>query len=1022
MMNLLLIKRLPIIIAMALGNVLFAQTITGNVSDVNGPIPGVNILVKNTNQGSVTDFDGNYSIDNIQPGTVLVFSYVGYTTVEITVKDQSVINVVLTEDTVSLDEVVVVGYTAQKRESINGAISSVDMGDLSKSKVVDVSQALQGQVSGVFVAANTGAPGDGIKLRIRGEGTIGKNDVLYVIDGVPTRDITFLNQADIKSISVLKDAAAGAIYGSRSSAGVVVITTKNGKKGKPLVDVEINSGAYFVTNLPKLLNTKQYLSTLDQAWHNTQGNDASAVSPYAFDAENRTDLADTNWLNELFTTGISKNAQVSFSGATDNFNYLLSGGYYGIDGIVVENNDQFQRFNFRLNLNTNLTDRFKIGTNVQLSHLKQDKLSSSGDTPGIIRHALLRPPVIPVYKNPTDPTYTTNNPYTDLPFYTGPDNGWSEIYEYTSNPIAIVNFTDDVRKTFQLFGNVFGEWAVLPDNTLKFKSNLGVDIKYNHNKSFASNYGDNNINDTSNPYYGMGRINRPNGLDENRGEEQNFTFTNTLNYIKTLNEEHDINALLGMEYISSRQSAVGGSRQNYDIYTDPFRYLDFGSTQNIWSSGSAVNWALLSYFASGSYAYQNKYFASATMRADASSRFGANNKWGYFPSFSAGWVLSKEPFLNQKDWLSNLKLRASWGQGGNQEIANNAYETLVTTTGGIINIVRYGNPDLKWETTTQTNIGVDLAFLKNKLSFSVDYFNKRTTDMLLTVGLPAVSVGVIDRTYVNAGEVLNKGFEFFLKYQNYDREFKYNINSNLSTLKNNVEKLYTYVKNITDNATHTITVVNQPISSYYGYKFDGIYQNTTEINAHLFSNTNNVQPGDIKFKDLNNDGQINADDRTYIGNSIPKITYGINFNSEYKNFDFSFMLQGVSDVDRYNDLKQILNYDSRPFNSTTAVLKSWSGEGTSNTTPRLTFNNNGGANVSDVFVEDASYLRLKNIELGYTLRNSILGLNNLRIYLSGQNLFTISDYTGLDPESTSLIDMGTYPQSSAFILGIKAKL
>ncbi|MFV0540852.1 MAG: SusC/RagA family TonB-linked outer membrane protein, partial [Aestuariibaculum sp.] len=560
------------------------------------------------------------------------------------------------------------------------------------------------------------------------------------------------------------------------------------------------------------------------------------------------------------------------------------------------------------------------------------------------------------------------------------------------------------------------------DKALKFNSNLGVDIKYSHNKNFAANYGDNNISDTSNQYYGMGRNNRPNGLDENRGEEKTFTFTNTLNYVKTFNELHDVNFLLGMEYITSKQSAVGGSRQNYDITSEPFRYLDYGSTENIWNSGSAVNWALFSYFTSANYAYNDKYFLTATVRADASSRFGKNNKWGYFPSFSGGWIISKEQFMENADWLSNLKLRASWGQGGNQEIANNAYETLVTTTGGIVNIIRYGNPDLKWETTTQTNFGIDIGLFKNKLFFSIDYFNKKTTDMLLTVGLPAVSVGVIDRTYVNAGEVVNKGFEFGLNYQNYDNEFKYSINTNLATLNNNVEKLYTYVKNITNEATHTITTVGQPISSYYGYQFDGIYQNETEVSSHLFSNANNTKPGDVKFRDINNDGQINADDRTFLGSSIPKITYGINFNAEYKNFDFSFLLQGVADVDRYNDLKQILNYDSRPFNSTTAVLNSWNGEGSSNIIPRLTFNNNGGANVSDIFVEDASYIRLKNIELGYSLNKPPLGLNNLRLYVSGQNLFTITDYTGLDPESTSLIDKGTYPQSSAFIFGVKAKL
>ena len=1003
------------------GSVLSAQTVKGVVSDNSGPLPQVNISVKGTQINTVTDFDGNYSINNVEANAILVFSYIGYVTKEVPFQGNSTVNVVLVEDSQKLGEVIVVGYTSQKKASITGAISTVDMGDLSKTRIADVAQALQGQIAGVFVAANTGAPGDGIKLRIRGEGTLGNNEVLYVVDGVPTRDISFLSQSDVKTMTVLKDAAAGAIYGSRAAGGVVLITTKSGLKGRSSFDVDYFSGIHFATNLPKMLNTDQYLTVKDQAWHNTAGNAASAVSPYAAD-RNRTDLSDTDWQDELFTTGISKNFQASASGGSENVQYLFSGGYFGQDGIVVENNDRYQRFNFRSNVSADVSDRFKVGTNIQLSYAKQDKLSSSGDVPGVIRQALIRTPVIGVYKDVNDPTYSASNPYTDLPFYTGPNEGWSKIYEFGSNPIAIVHFTDDKRNTFQTFGNVFGEYALLKDKSLKFKSNLGVDIRFTHNKNFASNYGDSNISDTSNPFFGLGRNNRPNGLDENRGQDMAFTFTNTLNYLKTFNDLHNVNLLLGMESISSKSAAIGGSRQNFDNTTDAFRYLDYGSLVNIYNSGSASNWALLSYFASGTYGYANKYFATATVRADASSRFGPNNKWGYFPSVSAGWVLSEEGFMDKADWISNLKVRASWGQAGNQELPNNAYETLVSSTGGVINVIRYGNPDLKWETTTQTNFGLDLGILKNKLSFTADYFSKTTDDILLTVGLPAVSVGVIQRTFVNAGEVTNKGFEFGVNFQNNDNEFTYGINANVATLTNRVNKLQEFVKNLTDDFTRTKTEVGQPISSFYGYQFDGIYQNTAEVNTHLFSNSNATQPGDIKFKDLNGDGQINADDRTFIGNPIPKVTYGINFNAGYNNFDFSFLLQGVEGVDRYNDLKQILNYDSRPFNSTTAVLDSWNGEGTSNTIPRLTFNNNGGGNVSSVFVEDASYLRLKNIELGYTFGKSIIGLQDLRLYLSGQNLFTITDYTGLDPESTSLIDKGTYPQSKSFIFGVRVKL
>ncbi len=1002
---------------------LFAQTVSGTVSDKNGPLPSATVIIKGTSTNTVTDLDGKYTIE-AKPNDVLVFAYIGYISQEIPNNGSGVINVTLSEDTAQLTEVVVTGYTSQSKVSISGAVAQVNLDNMAKTRIADVAQALQGQVAGVFVAANTGAPGDGIKLRIRGEGTLGNNDVLFVVDGVPTRDIGFLTQNDVKSMTVLKDAASAAIYGSRAAGGVVVITTKLGAVGKSGISVDVFTGMHQATNLPKLLNTDQYLTVKDMAWHNTIGNDPSAESPYAIDRRTRTDLANTDWLDKLFTTGISQNVQLAASGGTEKVRYWMSGGYYHMNGIVTENNDAFKRANFRTNLNAQVTDRFTVGTNLQLTSQSQDKLSSSGDAPGVIRHALIRPPVLAVYKDPSDPTYSAADPYTDLPFYTGPDGGWSKIYEYSSNPLAIVHFTNDKREIYQTFGNVFAEYAFLGDKSLKLKSNLGVDLRFSHNKNFAQNYGDPNIADVNNVYYGMGRNNRPTSLNENRGQDATFTWSNTLNYTKLINNKHDINLLVGSELIKNKADAMGGARSLYDNNTPEFQYLDYGglgsaNTPYPFSSGSATEWSLVSFFGSGTYGYNNRFFATATLRADGSSRFGPNNKWGYFPSVAANWIISNENFLKESKVLSYAKLRATWGQAGNQEIPNNAYQTLVNTSGGGVNIVRYGNPDLKWETTTQTNVGVDLAFISDKLTFSADYFNKTTDDILLSVGLPAVSVGVIGRTYVNAGEVENKGFEFSLGWRDNDSDFKYGVNANMATLTNRVNKLQQYVQNIQDDATHTRTQVGQAISSYYGYVFDGIYQNQGEIDSYLNTNSNGARPGDMKFKDLNNDGQINADDRTFIGNPIPKITYGVNFNASYKNFDFSFLIQGVQDVDRYNDMIQILNYDSRPFNSTTDVLSSWNGEGTSNTTPRLTFNNNGGGFVSSKFVEDASYMRLKNMEFGYTFNNSISGGSNLRVYVSGQNLLTVTKYKGLDPESTSLIDKGTYPQSKAYMFGAR---
>lgn len=1021
-----IIYNLVLIWTILSGSALYAQTISGTVSDKNGTLPAANVVVKGTGASTVTDLNGQYII-SASPNDVLVFSYIGYTTQEITVTVSNTINVVLAEDAQNLNEVVVTGYVGQQKRSITGAVSQVNMENLSKTRIPDVAQALQGQVAGVFVAANTGAPGDGIKLRVRGEGTFRSNEALFIIDGVPTRDISFLNQNDIKSMTVLKDAASAAIYGSRASGGVVIITTKKGQEGKASFDVDLFTGIHYTQNLPELLNTDQYLTVKDQAWHNTTGNSATAESPYAFDRRTRTDLADTDWLDELFTTGLSKNVQVSASGASDKVRYLVSGGYYGIDGVVTEKNDTYKRVNFRTNIDADLSDRFKVGTNLQISFQSQDKLSSAGDAPGVIRHAMIRPPVLSVYKDPSDPTYSARDPYTDLPFYTGPNGGWLSRYEFSSNPLAIVHFTDDTRERFQTFGNVFAEFAFLKEKELKFRSNLGIDATFAHNKIFAENYGDpNEVLAPDHPYFGLGRNNKPNNLSENRGQDVTLTWSNTLNYVKTINDTHNINLLAGSELIKNRQSTIGGTRSYYDLYDEQFRFLDNGSLgsdiiSRPYASGSDTRWSLVSFFASATYGYKDRYYASATMRADGSSRFGPNNKWGYFPAFSAGWTVSNEEFMKDVNWLSNLRLRGSWGKNGNQEIPNDAYQTFVQYTPEGPRVIRYGNDDLKWEAVVQTDFGIDLGLFENKLSFSADYFRKTTDDIILALTLPGAA-GNVGVTFVNAGEVVNKGFEFALGYQNNDNEFKYGISANLATVDNEVTKLHPNVRLLEDSNAHVRSVVGQPLNSYYGYVFDGIYQNAAEVSSHLYTNAGTTQPGDMKFKDLNGDGQIDANDRTFIGNPNPKVTYGFAFNASYKNFDISFLFQGVEGVDRYNDLKQILDYDSRPFNSSTDVLGAWNGEGSTNSTPRVTFNDNGGSKVSSKFVEDASYLRLKNIEIGYTFKDAFKGLTNMRIYVSGQNMLTWTKYSGLDPESTQYKDQGTYPQTSAVIFGARIKL
>lgn len=993
------------------------NSISGTVTDESGqPLPGVSVVVKGTSTGTVTNMDGIYSISNIPDGATLVFSFIGMKDQEVEIAGKTNINIILQEDVTGIDEVIVIGYVARKKSTITGAVSTIDMSDIEKTRIPNVSQALQGQVAGVQVTSSSGAPGDPVQIRIRGEGTIGNNNPLYIIDGIPSRDITFLNQSDINSMTVLKDAAATAIYGSRASGGVILITTKSGEKGKTSFDVNYYFGIHNAANLPNMLNAEQYMNTTEKAWDNSG---RTGSNPYTAD-KGRSDFADTDWLDELFETGKSHNFQFTTSGGNEKIQFLMSLGYFEQDGIVVYDNDKYQRTNYRTNINFDITDRIKIGTNLQLSYSTQDKIASKGES--LIRFALLRAPIIPVYKDANDPTYSERDPYTDMPFFTPTDYDQGlqrTMYEMVGNPVAQAYFTDDQRKYYKTFGNVYGEYAMMKNKELTFRTNLGVDLEFFHNKAFNENYGDDDGggNDTDK---GLGRRNRPNNLSEERGEARTITFNNTLNYVQTFNEKHDINVMVGTEYIENFASSIGASRARFPYTDENFRYLDYGGSDlDLWNSGSATEWALFSLFSSMSYVYDYKYMATANFRADASSRFSESNRWGYFPSVSVGWKIDREGFLSDADWLSNLKIRASWGQSGNQEIDDYAYLTLVSQVDGIVKVNRFGNPDLKWESSTQSNVGIDVGLLNNKIGFTVEYFQKNTSDILLPIGLPSV-VGDVSPTILNAGEVSNKGFEFSANLRNSENEFKYNLNANLSTLTNKVEKLHPNLPNITGDVTRT--EAGNVLNAYYGYKMVGIYQNQSEIDSHLSGTPNsNVKPGDIKFKDVNGDGVISPDkDREFIGSPIPDLSYGLALSGSFKGFDLSMLFQGVSGVDRYNDGKKIIDYDTRPFNYTTQILDAWDGEGSSNTIPRVAFEDNGSSKTSSVFVEDASYFRLKNIELGYTLKPT-RGIQNIRFYVSGQNIFTISDYSGLDPESTDLMDKGTYPQSKSILFGVNVK-
>ncbi len=989
------------------------ETVTGRVADSTGAgLPGVNVVQRSTANGVITDSSGSFQLV-LQAGApkLLDISSVGFATLSVPYTG-TVLDMVLRRAGGALDEVVVVGYSTQRRTAITGAVTSVNIGDLEERRVPNVAQALQGQVAGVNITQSTGAPGDPISIRIRGEGTIGNNSPLFIIDGVPSRDISFLAPSDIQSMTVLKDASAASIYGSRASAGVIVITTKSGRRGRTSLDIDYFSGVQKVANLPKLLNGQQYMDKMEEAWNNSE---RTGTNPYTADKTAR-NLANTDWLNELFELGHSQNLQLTASGGTDKVQFLLSAGAYQQNGIVVYDNDRFKRLNLRANINANLTGRLSIGTNLQLSYVSQDALSSRGDAPGIIRHALIRPPVLPVYKDPSDPTYSVEDPFTDLPFYTTPWDNNANSYEFSSNPVALAYFTNDKRNSFKTFGNVYAEYAFLQNKELRFRSNVGVDLNFTHNKAFRQNFGDDN-GSGSGLDRGNGRQNNPTNLDENRGEEVTITWNNTLNYSRTF-DRHSVSGLVGSEFIKNRASSIGASRQRFDFIDPQFQYIDYGGIANLYNGGSGGEWSLLSFFGSATYMYNSKYILTGNLRADASSRFGENNKWGYFPSVSAGWRISTEDFMQNISWLSDLKLRASVGRLGNQEIGNYSYATIMRREGDRFVVDRYGNPDVKWETTTQRNIGFDMALLKSRISLSVDYFDKNTSGILLPLGLP-ITVGNANPSFVNAAEVNNKGIEIALGVRSGGGSFSYSVNANLATVTNRVEALHPKLPNITGDVYRTEP--GRPLSSFYGYVMEGIYQTQDEIISHLKGTTNpSAKPGDIRYKDINGDGIINDNDRDYLGSSIPKLSYGLNASAGYKGFDLSVLFQGVGGANIYNDGRQITDYDSRPFNHSVETLDSWKGPGTSNTIPRSTFQDNGSSRKSSIFVEDASYLRLKNLELGYTLPR-FAGIQNIRVYVSAQNLITITNYTGLDPESTDLLDRGTYPQSIAVLFGLNVK-
>lgn len=1004
------------------------RIITGVVLDATGaPLLGVTVSVKGSRTAVQTDNEGKFSID-VPDNGVLTFSMVGYQTQDVSLKGQTVLNIKMVAINKELNEVVVVGYQTRRRGDLSGSLSVVDVGGVSKLPVLSVDQALEGKVPGVRITQNTGQPGDGVVVRIRGVGTINDNNPLFIVDGIPTKDgINFLSANDIESIVVLKDASSAAIYGSRAANGVVLITTKSGKSGKAQISYSGYGGFQSHGTIPKMANTAEYVQLYNEAADN---DNAGVTNPALIRPKipSTISMANTDWLKAIFQNGQIQSHQLSVRGGNEKTLYYISANYFKQDGIII--NSWYERYSVLSKLNIDLNNKLSIAHNMNFSYSKKNMIGSSGDGYGgnggsVVRYALFRTPAIPVYDS--------GGVYSDLPLYPA-------FFGDGYNPVALANKTDNKEIQYRVFTNLYAECKITKN--LKFKSDVGLDAIITNDKRFDENYGTNL------------RINNPSRLTVSTSTNMNIVWNNTLSYNKTFNTVHNVTVLAGTEAISNKNNTHGGTDRDFANQSPNFRYIGNGNglIGSTTAFESQTESALFSLFGNANYSYRNLYLLSANVRRDGSSRFGPDNQYGTFYSGSVGWNAHNEKWVQDHlSSISKLKLRASYGQLGNQEIPDygfisiigNLYnypfgQTPISNPGSTISTL--GNPKVKWESSTQADGGIDIGIWHEKLSLTVDYFIKTTSDMLIPIPFPLIG-GTAKPPYLNAGKVENKGLEVDLGYKNNDHLFKYDVSVNFSTLENKVLSLSNGQPiaggRIDNNYNATLTTVGHPIGSFYLYEQEGIFQNAADIFAHAFQSPG-LQPGDVKYKDQNGDGVIDEKDRVFLGSAIPKYTFGATVNCEYKNFDLSAFFQGQYGNKIYSQVNMDIEGFYRAFNVTQRVYdQRWHGEGTSNFMPRVSFNAaSNNKYPSSRFLEDGSYLRLKNVQVGYTIPEKVVSkfhIKSLRVYVTGQNLWTLTRYTGLDPEmhiSDNVkkdtyggdlgagIDWGTYPSARSYIIGL----
>ncbi len=1009
--------------------------VTGTVvaSEGTEALAGVSVQEKGTNNGTTTDGSGKFSLTLTSSTATLSFSYTGFANADVSVQGKSVLLVPLFTGPNLLENVVVTGYRREIRSDISSAITSVKAKDIERLVVVGIDQALQGQAPGVMVTQVTGSPGDDIAVRIRGAGTLGNNNPLFVIDGVPTTgNINMFSPGDIESIEVLKDGAAAAIYGARAANGVVLITTKRGKSGQPTFTFEAYSGVQQAVNLPALLNSADYLTIRNEAIANANAlrNPANQVKGY--DRAILDTLPDVDWLDQVFGPAPIQHYTLSAAGGSEFSSFYLSGEYHTQDGVFK--GQGFDKYQVRFNGDIG-HKYFKIGNSLSFSATDRQVIGASGDGFGAgnelsgIRYALIAAPVFSG-KFADGRAVSVTSELGDPNLY-GDGN---------ANPLVFIQNTDWRIRRYRVFGNVFAELSL--GKSLKLRTNLGGDFLFEREKLFKERLSD--------------AVYSPTSLNEGRVFNQTLVWNNTADFQHTFGS-HRISALLGMEAIQNHTDYLGASASNFRR-TDPlFRYINASipeNVKNVGASGIATEWALLSYFAQAGYSFKSRYVLSAAVRRDGSSRFGANNRWGVFPSVSAAWNVSNERFFERIKAVSSLKIRASWGRLGNQEIGIYPYSSLVSTGNRVYafgdkiatgaTIVESGNRNIRWETSAQTNLGLDASFWQDRLSLTADFFKKRTDDILVRVPVPQAG-GAQRPPFVNAASVENKGIELGLIYKNRIGTLAYNIGANWSAIRNKVVSMANSEPilggfGLSEGAL-TKTEVGYPVGSFFLYEMSGLFQTQAEVDASPFQ-TKDTRPGDVKFVDLNADNKIDDKDRRHTGNPFPDFSYGINVGLNWKNFDFSTLVQGVQGNDVYF-LYGNFAYEtqSRGFNSYEAILNRWTPTNTNTNIPKVSLDDrNGNRRPSTRFIEDGSYLRIRNVTLGYSpvIRSwgkRWPGTGGLRVYVTAQNALTFTKYPGLDPEiqanandtrglglSSDLavgIDWGTVPAPRTFIAGLK---